>query len=128
MKLFSDVFTLSEVDPDGKVFDEVSRVLFKSDSATLYLDYYAPVLKYKKMDRVEIALFSSDSGFSEEHVPEKYEYLMGGGVVYKNEDGPNGQQLEVSFSGLLALFNLPARQLTEANTFSKLFLGVSPVV
>ncbi|KAI5188482.1 DNA-directed RNA polymerases I, II, and III subunit RPABC3 [Nematocida sp. AWRm77] len=126
MKLFSEVFTLSEIDPDGKMFDEVSRVLFKSGSTTVYLDYYAPVMKYKKMDKVEIALFSNENGFSEKSIPEKYEYLMGGGVVYKKEDTPTGQQVEISFSGMLALFSLSKPVIKETDTYSKLFIGVSP--
>jgi len=125
MKIFSEVFTISEVDPDGAVFPEVCRLLLKSESSSMYLDCYTPGLKYKKMDVVEVAIFSNENGFSEKDIHADYTYLMGNGVIYLKENKERSQYVEISFSGLLAALTTPENRIKEEDRYKRLFIGIS---
>lgn len=124
MKVFADIFTLSEIDPDGKVFDEVSRGVFESEQATIYMDYHIGLLKCKKMDKVEIVIFSNENKFSEKDIPEKYHYLLGNGVMYKNEEKYGEQILDISFSGLLVQIVLTESKIKNPDQYNRFYLGV----
>lgn len=127
MKVFSDIFSLSEIDPDGKIFDEVSRGLFTSEQATMYMDYHTGLLKCKKMDKMEIAIFSNENKFAEKDVPEKYHYLLGNGVLYRKEEKDGEQILDISFSGLLVQLKQKEFRIKDIDQSKRLFLGVSTI-
>ncbi|KAH9386875.1 DNA-directed RNA polymerases I, II, and III subunit RPABC3 [Nematocida major] len=124
MKIFSESFTLTEVDPDGKVFDEVSRGVFMHDKCSVLLDYHSGLFMGKKTDRVEISLFSDENNFSEKDIPEKYTYLMGNGLVYKKTVQNSRQVLDISFSGLLARLEAPVGRIKDIQANRRLYLGI----
>ncbi|OAG29962.1 DNA-directed RNA polymerases I, II, and III subunit RPABC3 [Nematocida displodere] len=125
MRIYSDTYTLSEVDKDGKVFDDVSRGYFKSSTGTLYLDYHSKLFPFKKLDRIEISIFSDENGFSETDVPEKYEYLMGNGVLHLKKEKNQNDIAEIYFSGLLALLETPKQAIKGLEKCKRMFIGVA---
>ncbi|KAI5191523.1 DNA-directed RNA polymerases I, II, and III subunit RPABC3 [Nematocida minor] len=124
MKIFSESFTLSEIDPDGKAFDEVSRGVFVSEGCRMLMDYHTGLFTHKKMDRVNVAIFSDEDNFSEKDIPEKYSYLMGNGVIYKTEIKDRTKTVDISFSGLLVRMEMDPARMKETQRYKRLFLGV----
>ncbi|KAI6136770.1 RNA polymerase I [Pisolithus sp. B1] len=125
--VFDDVFTINNIDKDGKKFDRVSRLYARSRNydMDMTLDYNTEVFPVSKGQTVTIALASSlsrDSGQAgsgaegadvedkdvwrpdgkgRKGLEEDYEYVMYG-KVYKF-DGGNAETVTVyaSFGGLL---------------------------
>lgn len=124
MKIFAESFTFSEIDPDGKAFEETSRGVFLSNECTLHMDYHTGLLKTKKMDRVNIAIFSDENNFSEKNIPEKYTYLMGNGVIYKTTMKNRRKVIDISFSGLLVRIDVDAERMKDTHKINRLFLGI----
>ncbi|KAI5170978.1 DNA-directed RNA polymerases I, II, and III subunit RPABC3 [Nematocida sp. LUAm3] len=126
MKLFSDVFTLKEIDPQGKVFDSVSRGVFQSDSSTMHLDYHSELLSCRKMDQFTITLFSDENNFSDENIPSEYAYLTGNGVFYKKEEKENLPAFTFYFSGLFLQIITHKNILKYPKTSTRFYLGIIP--
>lgn len=124
MKIFSKLFTFSEIDPDGKAFDEVSRGVFVSDDCTLTLDYHTKLFNHKKMDQMEISIFSDENGFNEKNIPEKYTYLIGNGIIYKTTIEKNRKIIDISFSGMLSRLEVSPEMLKDTHKINRLYLGV----
>ncbi|EHY65781.1 DNA-directed RNA polymerases I, II, and III subunit RPABC3 [Nematocida ausubeli] len=124
MQIFAESFTLSAVDVDGKVFDEVSRGVFTNDGVTLLMDYHTGLFCHKKMDRVNIAIFTEEEDFTEKDIPEKYAYLMGNGVVYQTKTDGNRQIIDISFSGLLVNINVETSRIKVPQAHKRLYIGV----
>lgn len=125
MKIFSESFTLEEIDPDGKAFDEVSRGVFVFDDCTMLMDYHTGIFPYKKMDKMKISIFSDENNFSEKDIPEEYSYLMGNGILYKSQMKENKQILDISFSGLLVSLQIEAGRIKDIEKCRRLYLGVA---
>ncbi|EIJ88222.1 DNA-directed RNA polymerases I, II, and III subunit RPABC3 [Nematocida parisii] len=124
MQIFVNSFTLSDIDVDGKAFDEVSRGVFTNESTTLIMDYHAGLFNHKKMDKVNIALFSEEADFTEKDIPEKYGYLMGNGIVYETKINGNRQTIDISFSGLLVSLDIEVGIIKDINNYKRLYIGV----
>ncbi|KAI5179603.1 DNA-directed RNA polymerases I, II, and III subunit RPABC3 [Nematocida sp. AWRm80] len=125
MKLFSEVLTLEEINPDGKMFEDTSRGIFQGDNVSMILDYPNKIFTPKKMDRIEIALFSDSNGFSEKDIPEKYTFLLGNGKVDKTKECGNSQLIEMYFSGLFLSLNSTLCRLKESQHCLNFFLGAA---
>lgn len=102
MQVLCETLQVEAIDPDGKKFDNVSRALLKSPSSTIYLDYHSGLFTPQVADTVEIVVYKDTAGFDPDTIPEKYNYLMGNGVVYTLEpEAGDKLRIVTSFSGLL---------------------------
>ncbi|KAA1072767.1 DNA-directed RNA polymerases I, II, and III subunit RPABC3 [Puccinia graminis f. sp. tritici] len=117
--LFDDLFTITNVDKDGKKFDRVSRLNASSTnhSMTLVLDFNVELYPLKVGDSFALALSSSltpegekDSGIETQSwrleegkggLADEYEYVMYG-KLYKFDSGASDSVTAyISFGGLL---------------------------
>ncbi|XP_024402642.1 DNA-directed RNA polymerases II and V subunit 8A [Physcomitrium patens] len=115
--LFEDIFTISQLDPDGKKFDKVSRIVAHSEQFDMdvLLDVNIDIYPLHKGEKFTLALASTlsldgtmdDGTFDQSNrksLADKYEYVMYG-KVYKYADteskGPPKVETYVSFGGLL---------------------------
>lgn len=112
--LFDDLFEVKTVDPDGKKFDRVSRILAQGENyeSDLLLDINFELFPLKLREKFTLALSSTlnldgtpDDGVfdqsGKETLADRYDYVMYG-RVYKYEEA-NGSRTAVyiSFGGLL---------------------------
>ena len=126
MRIFTDTFTISDVDPKGKVLDNITTLQMKSEDASLYIDCYAPAINYNTMDKVEVSIYTDKNEFAESSIPEKYKYVMGNGVIYTKEDKEEEQYIEMSFSGLLGVLTLHKTRIKEEDKYRRLYIGIAP--
>lgn len=124
MKVFSEIGRIKAIDPDGKKFDQVSRALITSESSQIYLDYHSGLFVPKPSDSVEIALYSNRDGFDHNSIPQKFGYVMCGGVIYRQEpEGAANVLIEISFSGLLMQLVIPKEALFSTEAHREFFVA-----
>lgn len=115
--LFEDIFSITQLDPDGKKFDKVSRIVAHSEQFDMdvLLDVNIDIYPLHVGEKFTLALASTlsldgtldDGTFDQSRrksLADKYEYVMYG-KVYKCADtdskGPPKTETYVSFGGLL---------------------------
>ncbi|KAG0555882.1 hypothetical protein KC19_11G010400, partial [Ceratodon purpureus] len=115
--LFEDIFSITQLDPDGKKFDKVSRIVAHSEQFDMdvLLDVNIDIYPMHVGEKFTLALASTlsldgtldDGTFDQSRrksLADKYEYVMYG-KVYKYTDldtkGPAKVESYVSFGGLL---------------------------
>ncbi|XP_047323678.1 DNA-directed RNA polymerases II and V subunit 8A-like [Impatiens glandulifera] len=107
---FDDVMKVEQLDPDGKKFDKVSRIVAKSEKsgAEMLLDVNTSIYQILVGDKLRMALTTSlngsiDSEGNQISLADKFEYVMHG-LLYKMSDEISGGQAKVlvyiSFGGL----------------------------
>ena len=119
MFLFSKEFTCKDIDPDGKQFDDVSRIVADSIEGEyeLVLDINCAIYEIQKGQNFQInittEISAEDSGKDREHwhpsmlenstIAASYEYIMHGKVYESEEHGDKQFKATVylSFGGLL---------------------------
>jgi RNA polymerase Rpb8 len=111
MQLFSCTPTVQAVDPDGKRFHYVSRSVMATKETTVLLDHHSAFFMPSPADRVEMEVYSSKGGFTHTQIPQKFQYVMGTGIVYKKEEGERAKA-QISFSGLLLQIEAPQEALS----------------
>ena len=117
--IFGHTFQCTEVDPDGKQFDDVSRIKAVSpeNDYNLVLDYNCAIYEIKKGQMFQISitahLSGEESNSRDEHwhpsmlenstIAASYEYIMHGKVYEYEETGDRQFKATVyiSFGGLL---------------------------
>ena len=113
--LFEDMFDVDLYNPDGKLFEKVSRIVCETGStteATLTLDVCTEVYKVKREDKIQFALASTlnldgspDNGLfnqsGERTLLDDYEYGMYGRVFEVKYLSKRRVQIYASFGGLL---------------------------
>jgi len=124
--LFEDVFEVVDVNPEGKKFDKVSRIVCRGDNyeMDLVLDYNSHIYKLINGQKFTLVLArtlhldgTADSGeYNQSHetsLMDNYEYVMHGRVFKlfipslsqgnKSSEEKESQKMEVyaSFGGLL---------------------------
>ncbi|KAI8059335.1 RNA polymerase [Gongronella butleri] len=146
--LFQDIFDVKDVNPNGKRFDRVSRVLARSENyeMELTLDINSELYPVEIAEKVSFVLASSlaldSSGVSDtreswrerapgEHdLSDEYEYVMYG-KVYRYEDAAgtasnlaSGQKVSVyaSFGGLLMCLEGDFRHLQKITVGENIYL------
>lgn len=106
--LLDDIFEVSQLDPDGKKFDRVSRIKCATSETyhlSLLLDINVELFPVRLKERISVALtrsismdgndegsaggYRADSGPS---LADKYDYVMYG-RVFKFEDTSNAQRM-----------------------------------
>lgn len=150
--IIDDIFSITAVDPDGKKFDRVSRIVGQGHNhgIKMLLDVNVEMYPISQTNKYEIALthsisldgdqeMSSGSSWNSRQasmpsLADKYEYVMYG-RVYKFEEvssasaaaeGPNSSAkvlgMYISFGGLLMRVEVDARRLQSVSSGSNLYL------
>ncbi len=140
--LFEDIFTIGGLDPDGKKFDKVSRLVAHSEQfdMDLLLDVNIDVYPIKHTDKFTLALASTlsldgtpdDGTFDQSRrksLADKYEYVMYG-KVYKYADVARGGggsgaakvEVYVSFGGLLMCLKGEPSNLSSLQLDQRIYL------
>ncbi|GAA5994759.1 DNA-directed RNA polymerase core subunit RPB8 [Rhodotorula paludigena] len=137
--VFTDVFTVSAVDKDGKKFDRVSRVAGKSSNhdMRLTLDINTDLIQLPESSTFSLALAttlnpdadkSAQSGGwradIEGGLADDWEYVMYG-KVYKFDDG-TGEEVTayISFGGLLMALTGDYRHISKVTVGEYIYLLV----
>lgn len=113
-EFLSTVIGVSAIDPTGKKFDIVSRLVGKSidNDISVELDYNSDILNIKTGDEVSLYL-----SFSETGAPQFGDYTYGmNGRLFKIEESSNKTTFYVSFGGLLLKLDCPSSILSKVKT------------
>ncbi|KAI8913220.1 RNA polymerase [Gorgonomyces haynaldii] len=135
VQVFSGVFEVTDIDPHGKKFDLVSRIVGNSDSVDmeLTLDVNTEIYPIEINDKLTFVLVTSLEGKStdptqkqpykhlEKSLADDYEYVMYG-KVYKYDDDGTKVSVYCSFGGLLMCLAGDYRQLQQISTGQYLYL------
>jgi DNA-directed RNA polymerases I, II, and III subunit RPABC3 len=113
-QLFTDVFQVEQVDPDGKKFDRVSRIVCRGDTfgMVMTVDVHSEFFRCKSGDRVKMTLTSTintngEPGPDTYEPPtgptllDDYDYGMHGQVFHFENKEENNIAVYVSYGGLL---------------------------
>ncbi|KAI9363251.1 RNA polymerase [Pilaira anomala] len=146
--LFQDIFDIKDLDPQGKRFDRVSRLVGRSENyeMDLTLDFNAEIYPLKIGEKFSLVLASSlslepnanaggvekkeswrERAPGERDLSDEYEYVMFG-KVYRYEDSNKGatagQQVSVyiSFGGLLMCLEGDYRHLQNLTVGENIYL------
>nr|DAD25292.1 TPA_asm: hypothetical protein HUJ06_026756 [Nelumbo nucifera] len=98
--LFEDIFTVKQIDPDGKKFDKVSRIVATSEQFDMYmqLDVNTEIYPLRVDDKFTMVLAPTlsldgtpDSGYytqvGRKSLADKFEYVMHGKLYKISEEG-----------------------------------------
>ncbi|KAG4947716.1 hypothetical protein JHK87_043723 [Glycine soja] len=139
--LFNDIFKVEKLDPDGKKYDKVSRIVARSEKCDMYmlLDVNTEIYPMGEKERFLMALSPSlvlntkDGSVS---IQDKFEYIMHGRLYnitkpQLEEKECSKPQLEVevyaSFGGLQLMLKGHASHCVKFAVDQKLFLLVRKV-
>ncbi|XP_027342759.1 DNA-directed RNA polymerases II and V subunit 8A-like [Abrus precatorius] len=129
--LFDDIFKVEDVDPDGKRYDKVSRIVARSEKCDMYmlLDVNTEIYPMRKNERFlmtlspSLVLKTKDGPVS---IQDKFEYIMHGRLYNITNEGCSKSQLEVeiyaSFGGLQLMLRGHASHCVKFVIDQKLFL------
>lgn len=138
--LLEDIFSVSKIDPDGKRFDLVSRIVFESDTDSgldMLLDVNVSIYPVETSEKFSIVLAKSlaipgqEAGSFEEedawraNVPtlaDRYEYVVYGRVFKFEEVSGTRMAMYVSFGGLLMRLEAEPRRFAAIPVASNLYL------
>ncbi|XP_020255410.1 DNA-directed RNA polymerases II and V subunit 8A-like, partial [Asparagus officinalis] len=117
--LFEDIFEVKGLDPDGKKFDKVSRIVADSQQfeMNMQLDVNTEVYPLRVGDRFTMVLAPTlsldgtpDTGYympgARKSLADKFEYVMHGKLYKISEEGSDGRvkvDIYASFGGLLMM-------------------------
>ncbi|CAH9136596.1 unnamed protein product [Cuscuta epithymum] len=103
--LFEDIFTVTEINPEGKIFNNVDRIVAKGNQfeKTMVLDVNSQIYHIDVKDKLKIVLVSTinldgtpDSGYylqgNRKSLADDYEYVMQG-KLYRIPEGNSRDEL-----------------------------------
>jgi len=141
--LFEDTFEVTAVNPDGKKFDKVSRIVGRSDNydMSLVLDYNSVIYRLPVAQKFQLLLASTlnldgtpdSNAFNQDsNIPtlmDQYEYVMHGKVfkVTQPTHKDNKMELFVSYGGLLMSLSGDARNLAKIELDQRIYLLIRKV-
>lgn len=111
----SSVVCVSAIDPNGKKFDRVSRLVGKSidNDVSIELDYNCDILNVKVAD--ELSLFLSFN----ESTPQFADISYGmNGKLFKIDDSGSKSTFYISFGGLLLKIEFPSNLMSKVKSGS----------
>ncbi|GAB5354944.1 hypothetical protein AAMO2058_000163100 [Amorphochlora amoebiformis] len=125
--IFEDKFEVIQVDPDGKKFEKVSRIVCHGESyeMELVLDVHFGLFKCKVGEKINFALTSTidPSGQKEDNTYDQrerktlmdgYDYVMHGRVFQIDEDKKTTDSIiYASFGGLMMSLKGNSRNFTQ---------------
>ncbi|KAK7352458.1 hypothetical protein VNO80_17880 [Phaseolus coccineus] len=132
--LFDDIFVVENLDPDGKKYDKVSRIVARSEKSDMYmlLDVNTEIYPIKEKERFFMALSPSlvlntkDGSVS---IQDKFEYIMHGRLYNIEECSKPQFEVEVyaSFGGLQLMLRGHASHCVKFAVDQKLFLLIRKI-
>ncbi|ESW06593.1 hypothetical protein PHAVU_010G060300 [Phaseolus vulgaris] len=129
--LFDDIFKVDDIDPDGKKYDKVSRIVAQSEKRDMYmlLDVNTEIYPIRKKERFLMALSPSlvlNTKDGQVSIQDKFEYIMHGRLYNITNEGCSKPQHEVevyaSFGGLQLMLRGHASHCVKFAVDQKLFL------
>eukprot|EP01098_Paradermamoeba_levis_P014296 TRINITY_DN6773_c0_g1_i1.p1 TRINITY_DN6773_c0_g1~~TRINITY_DN6773_c0_g1_i1.p1 ORF type:complete len:163 (+),score=40.46 TRINITY_DN6773_c0_g1_i1:44-490(+) len=134
--LFEDIFNINDIDPNGKKFDRVSRLICKSENyeMDLTLDLNTEIYPVDINHKFTLVLAKSlnadgspDAGFydptNKPSLLDEYEYAMYGKVYKYSEDTKLKKvSVYVSYGGLLMLLQGDPRNVSGLELDSRIYL------
>jgi DNA-directed RNA polymerase I, II, and III subunit RPABC3 len=136
--ILEDIFEVKNMNPDGKKFDKVSRLICESENyeMDLVLDVNTDIYPIELGERLTLALATSldlkgrgdqgywDYGESERAtLADRYEYVMYGRVFkYSPDSRQEKVAIYVSFGGLLMRLTGDPRNMTQIKPDINLYL------
>ncbi|XP_058069380.1 DNA-directed RNA polymerases II and V subunit 8A-like [Magnolia sinica] len=136
--LFEDNFVVTALDPDGKKFDKVSRIVAKSEQfdMDLQLDVNIEIYPLRVDEKFKMVLAPTlsldgtpDSGYftqgGRKSLADKFEYVMHGKLYKISEEGSGSNvkvELYVSFGGLLMMLKGDPSNAANFELDQRLFL------
>nr|CCA16788.1 DNAdirected RNA polymerase I putative [Albugo laibachii Nc14] len=133
-ELFEDIFEVRELNPEGKNFDKVTRVVGKGVSyeLELTLDINSEVWRLKKNDKFTFALVCTldlegkpDDGIYNQSgkatLLDRYDYGMYGKIFHYEHEGGNNVAIYASFGGLLMRLRGEQRHLHLVHNDSRVY-------
>ncbi|GAU50836.1 hypothetical protein TSUD_410960 [Trifolium subterraneum] len=127
---FDDFFKVVDVDPDGKKYDKVSRIVARSEKHGMHmlLDVNTELYPIKRKERFLLALSPSlvlNTKDGPVSIQEKFEYIMYG-TLYEIADGlslsPPEVEITASFGGLQLMLRGDPSHCAKFAVGQKLFL------
>ncbi|XP_057976516.1 DNA-directed RNA polymerases II and V subunit 8A-like [Malania oleifera] len=132
--LFEDIFGVEQLNPDGKKFDKVTRIVARSEKFDMYmhLDVNTEIYPIEAGDKFTMALAPTlnldgtpDSGFYtqgwKKSLADKYEYVMHG-RLYKISEKSGKVEIDASFGGLLMMLKGDPSNVTNFELDQRLYL------
>ncbi|CAK8530772.1 unnamed protein product [Lathyrus sativus] len=128
---FDDFFKVEDVDPDGKKYDKVSRIVARSEKHNMYmlLDVNTEIYPINRKERFLLALSPSlilNTKDGPVSIQEKFEYIMYGRLYDITADGLSRSPPEVevcaSFGGLQLMLRGDPSHCVKFAVDQKLFL------
>jgi DNA-directed RNA polymerase I, II, and III subunit RPABC3 len=131
--LLQQSFEVTDIDPHGKKFDRVSRIVCSSDSLTLTLDVNTEIFPLEPSDKLSLLLTYSLSGNVDSRkkqtytlpgksIADDYDYVMYGKVFKYDDNGSSLVSVYCSFGGLLMCLQGDYRQLQQISVGEYLYL------
>ena len=133
---FDDFFKVEDVNPDGKKYDKVSRIIAKSEKHGMHmiLDVNSEIYPMNVKDRFLLALSPSlvlDTKDGPVSIQEKFEYIMYGRLYEIKADGlsrsPPEVEVYVSFGGLQLMLKGNPSHCVKFAVDQKLFLLIRKI-
>ena len=135
--LYQDIFDVQKINPEGKKFEKVNRLLCKglTNDVQLLIDINCDIgFKVHEGDKISVAFASSlamdgslDDGTYKMYTDEptlldQYEYAMHGKLYKWKQDQPKAPvEIYVSFGGLLMRLKGDARHLAKLSLDSRVY-------
>ncbi|KAJ1451834.1 RNA polymerase [Pelagophyceae sp. CCMP2097] len=130
--LFSDDFRVDQINPEGKKFEKVNRLVCKAAvyEIELLIDIHSEIYEVQKDDKLHIVVAKSlllegqteaDAASGKGSLLDQYDYAMHG-VVYKHfHAGGSNVEVHVSHGGLLAQLVGDQRHLAKFEVDSQVY-------
>ncbi|MED6132996.1 hypothetical protein PIB30_024224 [Stylosanthes scabra] len=134
--LFDDIFKVENLDPDGKKYDKVSRIVARSEKRDMQmlLDVNTEIYPMNRNERFLVALSPSlvlNTKDGPVSIQDKFEYIMHGRLYNITNDGSSKADLEVevyaSFGGLQMMLSGHASHCVKFAVDQKLFLLIRKI-
>jgi DNA-directed RNA polymerase I, II, and III subunit RPABC3 len=133
-QLFEDLFVVTKLNPEGKKFDKVNRLVARAETheVDLTLDVASDHCALREADRFTLTLASTldpsgrpDDGSWDpsggESLLDRYDYGMAGKVFKAEAAGADRMSLVASFGGLLMLLQGEQRHLAHIELDSRVY-------
>jgi len=139
--LFEDIFQVSAVNPEGKKFDRVNRIVAEGTSfaCSLLLDMNCQIYRVDEGEKITVVLASTlslsgtpdDGSYNQQIVgggmgslADSYEYVCHGKVFVYKHLGQDKVEIQISFGGLLMRLEGEHKVLDSIEPDSRVYLLV----
>ncbi|KAL0488832.1 DNA-directed RNA polymerases I, II, and III subunit RPABC3 [Acrasis kona] len=122
--IVQDVFNVEQVDPEGKKFDKVARLICKSldEDMDLVLDINEDLYKVRKGEHLKVALAKTIQD-GDTNLMDDFDYVMFGRVFkFVPEKDVEKMSVLISFGGLIMKLSASPKPLKKIEPDSSIYL------